>query len=310
LDQNNYSLARLTKTFSVSPTNAVFQFAFISVFSTGHGCCDAGAFKITLYTVGANNSLTAIPCPQFTASALSSACSNTNNGINFLQTQSGNPATLTSGLIFNKWQISSLDLTPYLGQTVQIEITTSDCTAGGHFGYVYFDAQCGPMTIYGNGSPYAAGSGTVTVPTCGAAGATICAQPGLGPYSWAGPNVPQSYQVPSYTNQCFVSNISANYTLIMSPPGACVPITRVVASTITPAPLLYASVQQATCNSTKSCGFSHTCGIRIYALKRYLVASSKCHNNGPGDFKRHIYHSCCTQYHKLCGSFCARSFRL
>lgn len=251
-NQNNYSMARLTKTFSVSPTNAVFQFAFISVFSTGHGCCDAGAFKITLYTVGANNSLTAIPCPQFTASALSSACSNTNNGINFLQTQSGNPATLTSGLIFNKWQISSLDLTPYLGQTVQIEITTSDCTAGGHFGYVYFDAQCGPMTIYGNGSPYAAGSGTVTVPTCGAAGATICAQPGLGPYSWAGPNVPQSYQVPSYTNQCFVSNISANYTLIMSPPGACVPITRVVASTITPAPLLYASVQQATCNSTKA----------------------------------------------------------
>jgi gliding motility-associated-like protein len=52
------------------------------------------------------------------------------------------------------------------------------------------------------------------------------------------------------TNQCLVTNISAQYTLYMQPAGACVPIARIVNSTITPAPLLNASVQQAVCGST------------------------------------------------------------
>ena len=250
-NNNNYSMAKLSKTFSVTPQNALFQFAFISVFSTGHGCCDAGAFQIKLSQFnGPNNPPTPITCPSFSASALSAACTNTATNITFLNAGSGSPATTSSGLIFNKWQLASMDLSSYIGQNITIDVVTSDCTAGGHYGYVYFDAQCAPMTVYGNGTPYAAGSGTVTVPTCGAAGATICAAAGLGPYSWAGPNVPPNMAVPSLTNSCFTTSISATYTLSMNPAGACAPITRIVASTITPAPTLNAGVLQATCGNT------------------------------------------------------------
>lgn len=50
-------------------------------------------------------------------------------------------------LIYRNWTTNVLDLRAYVGQTLQVEVTTHDCTEGGHFGYVYFDAQCLAMTI-------------------------------------------------------------------------------------------------------------------------------------------------------------------
>jgi len=251
---NNYSLSRLSKTFSVTASNSLFQFAFISVFATGHGCCDAGAFKINLF-----NGSQAVPCPNFTVSAPSGGsygCPGGSGTPNYYVTNSNTTYTYgTNGgsngsYIYNRWQINSIDLTPYIGQNITIDIVTSDCTAGGHYGYIYFDAQCGPMTIIGNGTEFPADSTNVKVPTCGAAGATITAQAGLGPYSWIGPGVPSSYGTPSYTNQVYVSNISATYTLQMNPAGSCNPISKIVTTTVTPAPLLAASVVQAQCGGT------------------------------------------------------------
>ncbi|MEI6019911.1 MAG: hypothetical protein WCR21_02190, partial [Bacteroidota bacterium] len=245
---NDYSIHKLSKTFAISPATALFQFAFISVFYPGHGCCDAGAFSIKLYNNGNQ-----IPCPTFSASALSSACTNTNTNVTFLNSVSCTTASVNgSSPIFNKWQIASMDLTPYIGQSITIQIVASDCTGGGHYGYVYFDAQCGPLTIYGNGLPYAAGSGTVTVPTCGVAGATICAPAGMGLYSWAGPNVPLNFATPSFTNQCYTTSISALYTVSMAAPGASCGISRVVQSTITPAPALNITSVQAQCGGTQA----------------------------------------------------------
>ncbi|WP_317897348.1 gliding motility-associated C-terminal domain-containing protein [Aurantibacillus circumpalustris] len=241
------SIERLSKTFSVSSSNALFQFAFISVFAPGHGCCDAGGFIIRLSNASTN---AVLPCPVFSVSAPSSQCTATVPIVyNVALTGAVYTSTTSANTIYNPWKINSLDLTAYIGQNITIDILSSDCNAGGHYGKVYFDAQCGPMTVYGNGNPYDAGS-NVTVPTCGASGATICAADGLGPYSWAGPNLPQSYSIPSMTNQCIITNISAQYTLYMSPEGSCAPIQRVVNSTITPAPLLGASVAQAQCGGT------------------------------------------------------------
>lgn len=239
---NDFSVEKLSKTFSVTANNAIFQFAFISVMNAGHGCCDAGAFQI---------GLPGIACPSFSASALSAQCVNTTQVIEFLGAQTCQTVTVNNAnVIFNKWKISSMDLTQYIGQSITIEIVASDCTGGGHYGYVYFDAQCGPMTITGNGNVYPAGTNSVVVPTCGASGATMCATAGLGPYSWAGPNVPIGYTIPSYTNQCYTSSLSATYTLYMNPPGSCAPIQRVINTTITPAPQINASVLQATCGQT------------------------------------------------------------
>lgn len=247
----DYSMAKLSKTFSVSASNALFQFAFISVFAPGHGCCDAGAFQIKLYDNGpsANGTPTTITCPNFSVSAPSSACTATVPMTYYIVNSFTPHSNNNFNNIYNPWKISSMDLSSYIGKYITIEVITSDCTAGGHFGYVYFDAQCGPMTVYGNGNPYDAGS-NVVVPTCGAAGATICAADGLGPYSWAGSGLTTDQGVPSMTNQCITTTISTTFTLYMQPQGACTPISRVVQSSITPAPLLLISGNQAQCGST------------------------------------------------------------
>jgi gliding motility-associated-like protein len=242
----DYSIEKLSKTFSVTSQNALFQFAFISIFAPGHGCCDAGGFQIRLSNATAN---TVIPCPSFSVSAPSSQCTAT---VPYTYYNVGSGTTYSPnvnfGNIYHPWNLNSMDLSSYIGQNITIDIIVTDCNAGGHFGCIYFDAQCGPMTVYGNGNAYDAGS-NVTVPTCGAAGATICAANGLGPYSWAGPGLTTNNTIPSYTNQCIITSVSAQYTLYMNPAGSCAPIQRIVNSTITPAPLLAASAIQATCGS-------------------------------------------------------------
>ncbi|PBQ34296.1 hypothetical protein CNR22_21810 [Sphingobacteriaceae bacterium] len=244
---SDFSLEKLSKTFAVTASNALFQFAFISVFAPGHSCCDAGGFQIRLSNASAN---TVIPCPNFSVSAPSSNCTGTvpvtyyNCGDGSVYDPNNN-----FGNIYHPWKINSMDLTSYIGQNITIDIIISDCNAGGHFGCIYFDAQCGPMMVYGNGNAYDAGL-NVTVPTCGAAGATICAADGLGPYSWSGPGLTASQTFPSYTNQCITATVSAQFTLSMQPAGSCAPISRVVNSTITPAPLLNASAIQAQCGNS------------------------------------------------------------
>ena len=244
----DYSIEKLSKTFAVTSQNALFQFAFISVFSPGHGCCDAGGFLIRLSNATTNSVL---PCPQFSVSAPSSQCTAT-VPVDYYVALTGAVYTNTTSAnnIYNRWKINSMDLSAYIGQNITIDIIVTDCTASGHYGKIYFDAQCGPMVVKGNGIDFDAGVTNVIVPTCGAAGATICAPSGLGPYYWAGPGILPNQATPSMTNQCLTSTISATYTLYMQPAGSCAPITRVVTSTITPAPLLIASTQQASCGQT------------------------------------------------------------
>ena len=45
------------------------------------------------------------------------------------------------------WTTVGLDLTPYMGQTIQVEFTTWDCAQGAHFGYAYLAAECLPLSI-------------------------------------------------------------------------------------------------------------------------------------------------------------------
>ncbi|MEL6987112.1 MAG: gliding motility-associated C-terminal domain-containing protein, partial [Bacteroidota bacterium] len=45
------------------------------------------------------------------------------------------------------WTTVGIELQSFLGQEIQIEILTSDCSRGGHAGYAYFDATCSPLEI-------------------------------------------------------------------------------------------------------------------------------------------------------------------
>ncbi|MEK7470333.1 MAG: hypothetical protein AAB074_23430, partial [Planctomycetota bacterium] len=72
-------------------------------------------------------------------------------GSNAVCTSTGNTTTYlpaaAAGVAYNKWKQVTLDLTSFIGSSIRIEVLAMDCPYSGHFGYVYFDAQCSPMTL-------------------------------------------------------------------------------------------------------------------------------------------------------------------
>lgn len=244
--------ARVTKTFIVTPSNALFQYAYFPVIEDGsHDCCSQSGFDIKLtVTNTVTNASTLLACPNISVAVPSAACVFTlpANAPVFTST------VLTAGpnagsWLFHNWAESAIDLTAYINSQISIQITVKDCDQGGHASYCYFDAKCSPMTVTGNDIPFPAGTPSINLPTCGLLGATICAPDGMGPYSWAGQGVIAPYNAPLLTNQCYSTGINADFTLTMNPPGSCNPIERVITVTITPAPYLVASVVQPVCGS-------------------------------------------------------------
>ncbi len=245
-------MIRVIKSFVPSPTSALFQYAYLPVVEDGcHGCCDQPGFDIKIsVTNTTTNTQTVLSCPNISvavAGAQGCPCQFTLAGGPQFKPAVGGMAGQWK---YDNWNASAIDLTQYMGQLITFSITVTDCNAGGHGAYFYFDSKCSGMTIVGNNNPFPAGSPSVTLPTCGAQGATICATPGLGPYSWAGSDVVPPFDQPSMNNQCFTSTLSTTYTLYMNPPGSCAPLVRVITTTITPAPLLSGSVKQAGCGDT------------------------------------------------------------
>ncbi|MES2681299.1 MAG: gliding motility-associated C-terminal domain-containing protein [Bacteroidota bacterium] len=240
---------KLSKSFIVQPTNALFQYAYLPVIEDGpHPCCSQAGFNIRItVTNTTSNQSSVLACPQISIAVPGPACAFT--------PPPGTPsfsATVGGGWKYHNWNASAIDLTPYLNNLIQIDVVVVDCDAGGHGAYAYFDAKCAPMTLLGNNNPFPAGTPSVTLPTCGAQSATICAPDGLGPYSWAGPGIVAPYNVPLMSNQCLTVGVSADFTLSMNPPGSCQPITRLITVTITPAPYVLASLVQPVCGATNA----------------------------------------------------------
>ncbi|MCX8081705.1 MAG: hypothetical protein N3F09_10770, partial [Bacteroidia bacterium] len=239
---------RLRQTFPVNSNNALFKLAFIAVVEDGtHSCCDQPGFTIKIYNLGSspsNPNPTLITCPQFSVTTPGTACNTTVSGLSFITCPNN------SWWKYNQWKHVSLDLTPYIGNNIMVEVTVLDCVYGGHGAYMYLDCECGPMDITGTGNNSPAGTPSINLPTCGANGATITAPSGLGPYQWWGPGLPGSLSIPSFTHQTIITNATGQVTLQMNPTGACTPIVKVINVTITPAPNLQLTTQQPNCSSS------------------------------------------------------------
>jgi gliding motility-associated-like protein len=251
-------VVKLTKTYIVSPGNAVFRYAYRAVISNpGHSCCDQPGFVIYVsITNTVTNTSTLLPCPQVTVAA-GTSCGPAAPGFSV-----GNPLNGSPSAYNPSWVPAAIDLSPYLGYQVTLNVYAIDCALGGHAGYVYFDALCCPMTIIGNNNGFPAGTPSITLPTCGAAGATITAPAGLGPYSWSSGqiSIPANLTVPNYTNTTLITNQSGTVQLTMNPPGSCAPINKIITVTITPAPIAVGSVTQAGCTNTLTAASLTTAG--------------------------------------------------
>ena len=52
-------------------------------------------------------------------------------------------------VIWKDWSLIALNIGQYVGRTIQIRLTTKDCSEGAHFGYAYFTLQCASAKMEG-----------------------------------------------------------------------------------------------------------------------------------------------------------------
>jgi hypothetical protein len=122
---------KLSKSFSVSLSATLFEFAYAGSWQDGgHSCCEQPSFKVQVLDPSGN----VVMCPSYSLAGV---------GCQYVPTYS----TMT-GLVWTGWQTAYIDLSPYVGNTITIEVINSDCAYGDHYGSVYFDANC-PTQLQG-----------------------------------------------------------------------------------------------------------------------------------------------------------------
>jgi gliding motility-associated-like protein len=69
----------------------------------------------------------------------------------YYETYGGDPNNnftyFTNEITYSVWKKVAIDLSDYIGLTVQIQFTTTDCGLGAHWGYAYVTTKCGPLEI-------------------------------------------------------------------------------------------------------------------------------------------------------------------
>lgn len=126
----------------------------------------------------------------------------------YVQAQNGSyPPGFVSvgGTGYLPWTATSLNLEPYIGQTVTIIFTAAGCIFGGHYGYAYVDIECGPMELLPPAAICPGGTAQMVAPGNGG-----------GTYQWAGPGI-----VGSSTSQTVTVSAGGTYSVTMTNAAGC-----------------------------------------------------------------------------------------
>lgn len=256
-DVADFSVVKLSQTFSVTPTNYLFDFAYWAVMEdagSGHTCSQTPFMLIKIR----DNSNVLQSCPSFSIVAPASGAGGcagigpltwvtVNSGPNTIKTSAG-------------WQKFSMDLTPYMttpASNITIEVFVGDCSLGAHWGYAYFDAGCNTMDLTVNTQTISMPSPTVYPQVqCGGT-ATITAPAGLSPYTWSGPSG-------TSTNQTIVTSIPGNYSLTMNPVGICNPISKIINLQFVPPTTVTASPANLCATGTNTSSILSASGASQY----------------------------------------------
>lgn len=146
---------RLVYSMTVDAFNALFVYRYAVVLQDpGHDIANQPNFRIRVLDAAGN--IFDPVCGQY-----------------FVQATSNIPGFQTcNSVIWKNWTMVGISLSAYIGQTVTIEFTSSDCGYGAHFGYAYLDCFCMPMAISMEFCP-------------GANSVTLVAPPGFPSYLWS-----------------------------------------------------------------------------------------------------------------------------
>ncbi len=191
---NNTAGEVLERSFVVTTSNTEFQYCFAFVYY------DDGT-----HTNGQQ--------PYFKVEVLDAA-GDTINCLNYYQQGDdgvapagylSNSSTYNSVYYTNGYQISSINLLPYLSQTVTIRFSVAGCYAKKHFGYAYVDCACAPLALIIPNFACGGNSATLQAP----------AQSG-GSWVWSGPGI-----VSGGTSQIATVNQSGTYSVTITNASGC-----------------------------------------------------------------------------------------
>ncbi len=225
---------RVQQTFSVTATNYLYDFAYYAVMQDagGHSCQQTPYMAVRVR----NFTGTLQACPNFSIVAPSSGF----GGCAGIGATTWTTYAFGTILASNGWQRFSIDLTSYIGQNVTIEAYVAHCSLTGHYGYAYFDSNCGTMDLIVNNTQTLSMLGTTVSPQVQCATtATLTAPSALSPRQWFGPS---GSGISGSTVQSISTPVAGNYTLNMSPPGICnPPIQKIINLRFAPPSTLTAS---------------------------------------------------------------------
>jgi len=158
------NFSRMHANYTITSDNTLFQYQFAvvlqnSISSAGidnHKAFQKPGINIAIFDSNGN----ILPCSNYN-----------------VQLQGGN---IVDGFRkygefqYRNWTTGAIDLRDYIGQTIKIVVTAHACTAGGHIGYAYFDAECLKSEIK-TASPCPDEEGYLT----------LMAPEGFGKYTWS-----------------------------------------------------------------------------------------------------------------------------
>ena len=168
----NQHVTRLSQTITVTSLNTSFKFAYAGVWQdAGHHCCEQPQFNIELQDCSGS----ALYCSSYSVTPGSTLCS----------PNMAASTTISPGFFWTNWQVKTVDLTPFIGSCVVVNVISSDCVFSGHYGTVLFDALCS------SGIPVMNNSGnnqTGWVNYCAGSGQALLNAPaGYSSYQWYAP---------------------------------------------------------------------------------------------------------------------------
>ncbi len=210
---NGAEVERLSYSLFVSPSNTGFTFLYAVVLENPSGHPTNAQPYLRISVTDSLNQPAGGPCGIYSVTGDSAAFDTA-----FVQSQGG-------AIVYKKWTLGGIDLSPYVGQVITLTFQTGDCDYGGHFGYSYIDASCFNLI------------GDVVKNLCRSdSTALLVGTPGFNNYQWKDPsgnNIP----APEGTNdslRLFQPIENTVYTLVMTDTAGCASTETI---TIPPYPL-------------------------------------------------------------------------
>ncbi len=126
------SFYRLTKSFTVTQENTLFQYKFAVVLqddASGHAFYQKPGFGVKILDNAGQN----VTCSFYDVQL------QPNTSVDGFKRQ--------GDLEYRNWTTVAVDLRAYVGQTITVEATVHGCTRQRHFGYAYFYANCSKSEV-------------------------------------------------------------------------------------------------------------------------------------------------------------------